>query len=433
MDKDKERTNKIITVGLLFGTQLFSFMIRFAFGVVAPTLMALYHFSPKTMGYILSGWNWSYAAGLLFIGFVVDRFGPYIVLGLGSLVWGIFTIALPISTAPLSLFLMRMIFGLAQTPLIPAGATAVSRGFNIQERTRIIAIAFAGNQMGVAVGATVAAFVLASLGWQAVFYCIGSASLLMTLAWLSFYPDKRIGRQPPRHPSADRHAVQRISWSSLFRYRSTWGIAFGQMGYLYAYFFFVSWLPGYLILERKMTLLQSGILSALPFWAGLLGTLAGGWLGDYLIQHGISTTVSRKSIIAGGLSGSTVLVISAAYVEQSWLAVTLLTLCIGCLRLATGSVNSLPIDLAPALMVGSLTGIQNFFGNIGGLLAPIVTGYLVNATGSFAGSFVVAGCMALFGAISYMLIGDIDASHKNQKGISSIEEFRMSREAAPRH
>ena len=433
MNKDKERTNKIITVSLLFGTQLFSFMIRFAFGVVAPTLMALYHLSPKTMGYILSGWNWSYAAGLLFIGFVVDRFGPYIVLGLGSLVWGIFTIALPISTAPLSLFLMRMIFGLAQTPLIPAGATAVSRGFNIQERTRIIAIAFAGNQMGVAVGATVAAFVLASLGWQAVFYCIGSASLLMTLAWLSFYPDKRIGRQPPRHPSADRHAVQRISWSSLFRYRSTWGIAFGQMGYLYAYFFFVSWLPGYLILERKMTLLQSGILSALPFWAGLLGTLAGGWLGDYLIQHGISTTVSRKSIIAGGLSGSTVLVISAAYVEQSWLAVTLLTLCIGCLRLATGSVNSLPIDLAPALMVGSLTGIQNFFGNIGGLLAPIVTGYLVNATGSFAGSFVVAGCMALFGAISYMLIGDIDASHKNQKGISSIEEFRMSREAAPRH
>src|SRR5437016_8358773 len=193
MNKDKERTNKIITVSLLFGTQLFSFMIRFAFGVVAPTLMALYHLSPKTMGYILSGWNWSYAAGLLFIGFVVDRFRPYIVLGLGSLVWGIFTIALPVSTAPLSLYLMRMLFGFAQTPLIPAGATAVSRGFSVQERTRIIAIAFAGNQMGVAVGATVAAFILATLGWQAVFYIIGSASLLLTLVWLSFYPDKRIG------------------------------------------------------------------------------------------------------------------------------------------------------------------------------------------------------------------------------------------------
>jgi ACS family D-galactonate transporter-like MFS transporter len=405
MNKDKERTDKIVTVSLLFGAQLFSFMIRFAFGVVAPTLMALYHLSPKTMGYILSGWNWSYAAGLLFIGFAVDRFGPYIVMGLGSLVWGISTIALPISIAPLSLFLMRMIFGFAQTPLVPAGATAVSRGFSIQERTRIISIVFSGNQMGVALGATVGAFILSMLGWRAVFYCLGSASLLLTLAWFSFYPDKRIGKQPARHSdSADRDAARRISWSKLFRYRSTWGIAFGQMGYLYAYFFFISWLPGYLILERKMTLLQSGILAALPFWAGLVGTLAGGWLGDYLIQHGISTTVSRKSIIAGSLSVSMVLVIAAAYVEQSWLAVTLLTLCIGCLRLATGSVNSLPIDLAPPLMVGSLTGIQNFFGNIGGLLAPIVTGYLVNATGSFAGSFVVAGCMALFGAISYALI-----------------------------
>src|SRR5262249_19253246 len=103
-------------------------------------------------------------------------------------------------------------------------------------------------------------------------------------------------------------------------------------------------------------------------------------------------------------SGSTVLVITAAYVQESWLAVTLLVLCVGSLRLATGSVNSVPIDLAPRAMVGAMTAIQNFFGSFGGLMAPIVTGYLVNATGSFGGSFVVAGGMALFGAISYVFI-----------------------------
>jgi len=409
MKNDKERTNKIITCGLLFGTQLFSFMIRFAFSVAAPALMALYHLSPKTMGYILSGWNWSYTAGLPFIGLIVDRFGPYIVLGLGSLVWGVSTIALPIPASAPSLFLMRMIFGFAQTPLIPAGATAVSRGFGIHERARVIAIAFAGNQVGLALAATIAAFILATLGWPAVFYCIGVGSLLLTLAWFRFYPDKRIGRV---HTPELRNSAP-PTWLSLFRHRSTWGMAFGQMGYLYAYFFFVSWLPGYLILERKMTLLQSGIAAALPFWAGLFGTLGGGWLADYLIQHGISTTVSRKSIIAGGLSVSTVLMITAAYVEQSWLSVTLLTVCIGFLRLATGSVNSVPIDLAPRLMVGSLTAIQNFFGSIGGLLAPIVTGYLVNATGSFALSFVVAGGMALFGAVSYVfIVGDIGPTRR---------------------
>jgi MFS transporter, ACS family, L-galactonate transporter len=404
---NKDRRTKIIISSLLFGNQLFAFMIRIAFGVVAPTLMQLYHLSPKTMGYILSGWNWSYTAGVPIMGSIVDRFGPYVVLGLGSAVWGVSTIALPIAGTALSLFLMRMIFGFGQTAMIPGGAIAISRGFSIKERARVIAITFSGNQVGVAVGATAAAFILARLGWQAVFYCIGGASLLLTLAWLVIYPDKRIGRQDATQPGpANTDAAQRISWFSLFRYRSTWGMAFGQMGYLYAYFFFVSWLPGYLILERKMTLLTSGIVAALPFWAGMLGTLGGGWLGDYLIQRGVSTTVSRKSVIGAGLSVSTVLVIAAAYVEESWLAVTLLTLCVGFLRLATGSANSIPIDLAPRPMVGSLTGIQNCFGNIGGLLAPIVTGYMVNATGSFAGSFVVAGCMALFGALCYVFIVD---------------------------
>src|SRR5437899_7118068 len=400
MDPQPNRRNKIVTLSLIFGAQLFAYMIRYALSIVAPTLMTLYHLSPQTMGYILSGWNWSYTAGLPILGPVVDRFGAWVVMGAGSLVWGVSTIALPLASAATSLFLLRMIFGFGHSMLLSARASASSRGFSRKERTRAVAIAFAGNPVGLAICATVGAFILAHLGWQAVFYSIGGASLLLTVAWFGLYPEKRIGRQ------INETNRQRVSWLSLFQHRSTWGIAFGQMGYLYAYFFFVSWLPGYLVLERKMTLLQSGIIAALPFWAGLVGTLGGGWLGDYLIERGVSTTFSRKSIIGTGLSASTVFIVTAAYVEQAWVAVTLLTLCVGFLRLATGSVNSYPIDLAPRPMVGALTGIQNFFGNIGGLLAPIITGYIVNATGSFSASFVVAGCMALFGAASYVFIAD---------------------------
>ena len=403
MRHGEDRVNRIITVSLLFGAQLCSYMIRYTLSIVAPTLMTLYHLSPQTMGYILSGWNWSYTAGLLFVGPAVDRFGPWIVMGSGSVVWGVSTIALPVATTATSLFLLRMIFGFGHSMLIPAGASAISRRFNVKERTRAVAIAFTGNQVGLAAGATVAAFLLAHLGWQAVFYAVGGASLLFTLAWFAFYPDQRIGRL-----AAPNGGIRRISWLSLLRYRSTWGIAFGQMGYLYAYFFFVSWLPGYLVLERKMTLLESGIAAALPFWVGMLGTLGGGWLGDHLIQRGVTTTVSRKSIIGAGLMTATVLVVVAAYTAQSWLAVALLTLCVASLRLTTGSVNSLPIDLAPPAAVASLTSIQNVFGSIGGLLAPIVTGRIVTLTGSFVTSLLVAGGMALFGAISYLFImGDV--------------------------
>jgi ACS family D-galactonate transporter-like MFS transporter len=414
MNGQEERASKIITAGLLFGAQFFSYTIRYALSIVAPTLMTLYHLSPQTMGYILSGWNWSYTAGLVFVGPVVDRFGAWIVMGAGSVVWGVSTIALPLAGTAVSLFLVRAIFGLGHTMLIPAGASAISRGFSAQERTRAVAIAFTGNQVGLALCATVAAYLLAHFGWQAVFYGIGGASLLFTLAWFGLYPDRRIGRR------AGAESIRRVSWLSLLRYRSTWGIAFGQMGYLYAYFFFVSWLPGYLVLERKMTLLQSGIAAALPFWAGILGTLGGGWLGDYLIQRGMTTVKSRKSIIGAGLIGATILVVVAAFVAQNWLAVTLLTLCVASLRLTTGSVNSLPIDLAPPGAVASLTSIQNIFGSVGGLLAPIVTGAIVTATGSFVISLLSAGGMALFGAISYLFImGDLQKEPRKQKAVAS--------------
>ena len=158
------------------------------------------------------------------------------------------------------------------------------------------------------------------------------------------------------------------------------------------------------MLERRMTLLESGIAAALPFWAGMLGTLGGGWLGDFLIQRGVRTIVSRKSIIGAGLTMATVLVVMGAYAKESWAAVALLSLCVFSLRLVTGSVNALPIDLAPPAGVASLTSIQNVLGSIGGLLAPIVTGHIVSDTGSFVMALLVAGGMALFGAICYVFL-----------------------------
>jgi ACS family D-galactonate transporter-like MFS transporter len=405
MNDNRTRSEKILTVGFYWAAWLFAYAIRYALGIVAPILMQVYHIPPQTMGYILSGWNWSYTAGVLVMGPLVDRFGAWIVTGLGSVLWGLSTVALPIAGDPSSLFLIRLLFGLGHSVLIAATAASISREFSGKERARAVAVAYSGNQVGLAVGATVAAFILVQAGWKAVFYWIGVASLLFTLAWFVFYPDKRIGTKSPQ-PGAARPWN---SWVAFFSHRSTWGIALGQMGYLYALGVFVSWLPGYLVLERKMTLLKSGMVSALPFWVGILATLAGGWLGDYLVKRGVSTTRSRKGIIGTGLITATIFVSSAALVHQVWLAVALITLCVGCLRMTTGSVNALPIDLALRSAVGALSSIQNFFGNIGAVSAPIVTGYLVSSTGSFTLALVVAGAMATLGAVAYVFIlGDIE-------------------------
>jgi MFS family permease len=316
-------------------------------------------------------------------------------------VWGLATLGLPLADGVPWLFSMRMLFGLATIMTVPACTVAIARWFTPQERTRAVAVVFSGTQVGLAVGAALTAFLLAKFNWQAVFYCLGVASLLLTVVWARFYPDRRVGAALERQVRANSSAG---SWSQLLRRRFTWGIALGQMGYLYGFYFFFTWLPGYLILERKMTILESGIIGSLPFLAGMLGTLGGGWLGDFLIRQGLSPTFSRKAIIGAGLAAATIFMVSAAFARQTWLAVTMLILCMGCLRLTTGSVNALPIDLAPPPLVGSLTSIQNFLGNFAGVLAPIVTGSILASTGSFVGALVVAGAMTTFGAFSYLFI-----------------------------
>jgi ACS family D-galactonate transporter-like MFS transporter len=410
MNNHRTRSAKFLTVGFYWAAWVFSYAIRYALGIVAPVLMQVYHIPPKTMGYILSGWNWSYTSGILVMGPLVDRFGAWIVTGAGSVVWGLSTVALPLAGDPSSLFLMRLLFGLGHSVLIAATAASISREFGGKERARAVAVAYSGNQVGLAAGATVSAFILVQVGWKAVFYWIGGTSLLFTVAWFVFYPDKRIGTSAVQPgPARTDGARPWNSWLAFLNLRSTWGIALGQMGYLYALGVFVSWLPGYLVLERKMTLLKSGIVSALPFWAGILATLAGGWLGDHLIKRGVSTTRSRKSIIGTGLIAATLFVSFAAVAQQAWLSVALITLCVCCLRMTTGSVNALPIDLALGSGVGALSSIQNFFGNIGAVSAPIVTGYLVSSTGSFTTALVVAGAMAAFGAAAYLFIlGDLE-------------------------
>jgi len=410
MDSSSLAYKKWMVVALLWGSHVITFVIRISLGVVAPTLITLYGISPTSMGLILSGYSWFYMACLLPIGFIVDRFGSFLVMGIGSLVWGLATIAFPLVTAGVFFFVMRGLFGAGHSMMIPGGAAALSRWVSRDQRALAVGLTFAGGTMGLAIGSPTAALLLDRFGWQWVFYGVGTASLLFSLAWFVLYPKELLGPPTAREQEKKRKfQEERVSWGTLLRHRSTWGIALGQVGYLYGYFFFMTWLPGYLVMERNMTTLRTGWVASLPFLMGILGTIGGGWLGDFLIRRGVNPTLARKAIIGSGLTGATVMIVAAAFAEETWLAVVLLTLCMGSLRLTTASANSIPIDLAPPQATASLASIQSLGGNAGGLLAPILTGYIVEVTGSFQGALLVAGAMTFMSACSYVfLVGRIE-------------------------
>ncbi len=401
---------KWTVVGLLGGMAFATDLIRTSLGMVAPTLMSLYDISFEEMGFILAGWNWAYTGSLLMIGPVVDRFGPWLIVGIGSGFWGMATMALPLASTVTSLIIMRALFGLGHSMRMPSQAACISRWMGPDLRATAVGLSFFGGQISLAIGPAVAALLISSLGWQWVFYTFGSVSLLFCLTWFSLYPRDEVEAQVEPSQIEKESGRDKIPWASLLGYRATWGIALGQMGYLYSYFFFFSWFPTYLRVERGLSLPETGIVAGLPFLMGMVGTAGGGWLGDHLIRRGVSRSASRKGMVVTGLTMTTILVVTAAFATQTWLAVTLLTLCMGFLRMTTASANAMPIDLAPAGSVASLASIQNFAGNTSGVLQPIVTGYIVGAMGgSFFGALLIAGGMAMLGACSFLfLVGPLE-------------------------
>ena len=372
--------------------------------------MTLYNISPEAMGFVLSGYSWSYLAGLPLIGIIVDRFGPLLVMGFGSIVWGLSTLALPLTTTVVGLFIMRALFGIGHCMMIPAGAVSIRDWVGSHQRALAVGLIFSGGTIGLAIGSPSASFLLQHLGWETPFYAGGAATLIFTVLWFTLYPKETPPGRSLAGEKGDEPETEkiRVPWLALLRHRTTWGMVFSQVGYLYVYFFFITWLPGYLRIERGMTILDTGMVASLPFLMGIAGTVGGGWLGDFLIRSGVSKNSARKGMIVGGMMGATFFVVAAAFTAQTWLAVTLLTLCMGSLRMTTASSNSLSIDLAPKNALASLASIQSIGGNIGGLMAPILTGYIVGATGSFVGTLVFAGGMATFSAASMLfLVGHI--------------------------
>ena len=233
-------------MGLFWGVQVITDMIRVSLAVVAPALMTVYGISPGTMGIVLSGWQWTYVGVLPLAGPIVDRFGAWMVLGVGSGIWGLATLALPLAGgSAVALFLMRALYGFGHCVRFPAQAWSIVRWFNSNERAMGVGVCFSGGQVGLAIGTMISAFILVQLGWQEVFYIFGIVSLSFTVLWFFTYPEKKIGGQEPMTEVLSEPEQARISWSSLWRHRSVWGIIFGQLGYLYAYFFFMTWWPSY--------------------------------------------------------------------------------------------------------------------------------------------------------------------------------------------
>jgi MFS family permease len=387
-------------LSLLVACQTIAYIDRVNLSVAVPVLIRTFHYSPSLVGALSSVFNWVFTVAILFAGPFVDRVGPRVAYGVGASVWSIGTVLSGVSAAFAPLALSRGIVGIGEGPMIPAGQRVIREAFPVSERTRAVGAFFAGNKVGLAVGIPLSAVVLSAWGLPWVFYITGLLGFVWLALFLAVYRTRAVRMAPG----------ERVEWTSLLRYRTTWGMMLANAGYLYMYYVFATWLPGYLVLARHLSILNSGFIGTLPFAVGFVVTIAGGWLGDALLARGVRRTLVRKGIAVTGLLAATVFTVLAGYANSTWPAVTFLTLSVAGFSFTTAALQAISVDVAPPKLVSSLAGLHNFGGNVAASFAPYVTGLLLARTGNFLVPLLVtAGVALVLGVLpTIFLIGNVD-------------------------
>lgn len=375
---------------------------RGSLSVAAPVMMKELGLSPGIMGILLSAFFWSYSFMQMPAGWLVDRYGVRRAYGLGYLAWSLTTSVTGFARSLAGLILIRVSTGVAQATAFPASARAVANWFQDRERGVVTATYLMGVRLGQALVSWAGAIILAAWGYRALFLVVGLVPLVWLLPWHLFL---RRHERPAtgKGPAAPASGASFGESLTLFRRRSVIGIFLGFFAYDYAWFVYVSWLPAYLMMERHFGTREMGIYSAVPYMAMSAVILLSGALSDFLIRRGLAETAVRKTLICAGLLAGC-LIVPAGMVEDNMTAVWLLTISLCGLGIATPNTWTLTQAVCARGIVGTVSGIQNFGGNLGGILAPALTGFIAQATHSFALAMALTGIILLGGVFSYSLL-----------------------------
>ena len=393
---------------LLVAGMVLCYVQRGALSVAAPALMKELRLSEAEMGLLLSAFFLSYSLMQMPAGWLVDRLGVRRSYAAGFLFWSVVSACTGFTRGLFSLCVTRVLLGVGQSVAFPASARAVANWFQNKERGVVTASYLTGVRLGQALVSAAGGYFLYYYDPKLFFLVISIVPILWLLPWHMFLR-RREGRTDAAAgagPNAPvRKSLSFVESFALLKDRTVFGILLGYFAYDYAWFVYINWLPGYLALERKFTPKEMGIYSAVPYLGMSVIILLAGAASDYLIRRGLSEVRVRKAfIIAGLLFGC--LIVPAGLVEDKMSAVWLLTVSLSGLGLCSPNTWTLTQAVCPKNLVGTVSGIQNFGGNVGGFIAPALTGYIAHRTQSFSLALGITGALLVVGIFSYaFLIG----------------------------
>ena len=383
-------------VVLLFIAIFINYMDRGNLSIAAPILRLELSLTPTQLGLLFSAFFWTYAVFQIVSGWLVDRFQVSWVCAGGYLLWSAATLLTGLTNTFITLFAVRLLAGIGESVVYPACSQIVVRNFSEEQRGRANSLIDAGAKAGPALGMLLGGLLVARYGWRALFVIVGAVSLLWLVPWY-FYA--------PRHAVATlKERAQGPGLLEILSRRDAWGTSIGLFCFGYAWYYLLTWLPSYLVMERHFSIETMATLGSLPYCAVVLSTVTSGWASDRWIACGTSPTRVRKTFVISGLGLMGAIMLPVALVSNAHVAVGLLVLAYLSIGMFTSNVWAISQTLAGPLAAGRWSGIQNAIGNLGGVISPIVTGLIVTRTHSFFLAFLAAGVMLGLGAMAYLLI-----------------------------
>jgi MFS family permease len=362
----------------------------------APLMQDELHLSAAQLGVLLSAFYYGYVVCMPAMGWLAERYGAKSVLAAGVTIWSFATLTTGFAGSFLTLLMLRVLLGIGESVAFPCASKLLAHAVEVGRLGVANGILSFGYLLGPAVGTLLGGYLMTVFGWRPVFVVFGAVSLVWLLPW------SRVRITPsamPRPSAADAQPT----FSGILRRRELWGASLGHFASNYGYYFIVSWLPFYLVRSRGFSM---GSMVAIASWAYLLNALSAlamGWLADRWIRAGRSPTIVYKSIMAANHLAGIVCMIGMVMLPAAGSIALLFVFEIvsGC---SYPGLFAIPQILAGPRASARWVGVQNAAGNIAGLIAPAITGVLVDQTGLFDVAFWLAAAVNGLGLIGWVIM-----------------------------
>jgi len=396
----------------LFCLSMINYMDRIALSIAAKPVAEEFGLSSVAMGYLFSSFVWGYTLFLLPMGFLVDRVGAKRMAGWGILVWSVATAFTGAAWNFASILSARLVMGAGESTSNPVTGKVVREWIPTSERGVFTAISNSGSYAGPAVCSILFAALIGVVGWRWSFVIAGGIGLLWLVAWLVWFGDpEKVSwlseqeREKILNERAEKGARKELPAQqptggllTMLAAPTLWGIALTQGCNVYTQYLFLTWLPSYLQATKHLTILKTGIFTAVPYAAAVVLCILFGRLSDAYLKAGGVTGGRRRNLVALALMLASVILV-VPMVDDIGLLVAIFALSLTGIATTTSLNFSLLNDLlAEPRNIGKAMAFVVVGGNVFGLLAPIVTGYVIQATGNYDWAFLIAGLLLVSGA-----------------------------------